>query len=357
MSSPLVAHPPLPKRLGAFARVQAEAGDLLALARANLRYWPTVAPVVRAQLELWQARAEAIREAPRRELALQKLRAERFNPQLATTLATHAPRAHRRQATEAIVALQVAYDYTDALQERGHEAGDDAYANRLLSHAWRRSEQLPGAAAVAAALARAGERCERAQALAHAARSLGDGELRRWATEQAGNTQLRWPEWLAGAQASVLGMHAMIAAAASEDVTPEQADALDRLYLSIGAMTMLDSLVDRDLDRAAGEPGYMRWYRSPEHMGESLAAVARQALRESGELPHGADHRLVLAGIVAFYTSAPAARDLQARAVFKRVRAQLGTLMAPTLAVMRLWRMAGSARSGRGPRLLKSIEL
>jgi hypothetical protein len=325
----------------------------LALARANLRYWPTVAPVVREQLERWEARAGLISDPRRRALALGKLRAERFNPQLAATLAAHAPRPRRRAVTEAIVALQVAYDYLDALEEQspGTERGGerDDYARELLAFVRNRLDALPAAGAVAETLRRAGRRCARAQALSHAARGSDGAELRRWASEQAAGTSLQWPEWLAGAQASVLSLHALIAAAAEEQTSPAQAEALDRLYLSIGALTMLDSLIDREQDLAAGEAGYLRWYESPAQMGERLAAAVCDARRHSEQAPHGERHRVTLAGIVAYYGSAPQARDPRARDVFDRVNRQLPGQLAPVLAVMAGWR--------RGKRAKEALEL
>jgi len=326
----------------------------LALARANLRYWPTVAPIVREQLGRWEARAARIADSRRRALALGKLRTERFNPQLAATLATQAPRAHRRTVTEAIVAVQIAYDYLDALgEQREHTGGDgehtggdgehtggDAYTRELLASATDRLARLPAARAVEETARRAGERCVRAQALSHAAQSSGDDELARWASAQAAGTSLCWPEWLAGAQASVLVLHALIAAAAREDISPSDAEALDRLYLSIGALTMLDSLIDRDEDLARGERGYARWYEDPEQMGEHLAAAARDALARTPTAPGHAHHLMTLTGVVAYYASEPAARDPGAREVFTPVRAELGGALGPALAVMRTWRFA-----------------
>lgn len=312
----------------------------LALARANLRYWPTVAPVVREQLGRWEARAARIADSRRRTLALGKLRTERFNPQLAATLATQAPRAHRRTVTEAIVAVQIAYDYLDALGEQREHTGGDAYTRELLASATDRLAQLPAAQAVEETARRAGKRCVRAQALSHAAQSSGDEELARWASAQAADSSLCWPEWLAGAQASVLVVHALIAAAAREDTSPSDAKALDRLYLSIGALTMLDSLIDRDEDLARGERGYARWYENPEQMGEHLAAAARDALARTPTAPDHAHHLMTLTGVVAYYASEPAARDPGAREVFTPVRAELGGALGPALAVMWTWRFA-----------------
>ncbi len=97
-------------------RLLARAG--VALALANVRFWPTVAPLVGAQLKRWEQRAHAIEDPPLHALALEKLREEHFNAEVAATLATLAPREHRKTVVEAIVAYEVMYDYLDGLTEQ-----------------------------------------------------------------------------------------------------------------------------------------------------------------------------------------------------------------------------------------------
>lgn len=366
----------------------ARAGGALVL--ANARYWTTVAPLVRTQLSQWQRRARAIPEPLLQALATGKLREERFNVETAATLATLAPRARRRRAAEAIVALQVAYDYLDALTEppagaqlladpleggrRLHRAlidavtpagapqdrprggaggdycrdlphaGDGGYLQELVDTARRAFAQLPSATAVATVARASAERCAQAQARAHASTGSGGRELESWARGQAAGGTLGWPEWLAGAQASVLAQHALIAAAAEEHTTRVQAERIDAVYLSIGALTMLDSLIDRERDLAAGEVGYTRYYASREQMAEHLARVARAAASDARALPHAGHHVMTLTGVVAYYASAPAATGAYARPVTERLRRELEPLIMPMLALMRGWRMAKSLR-------------
>src|ERR1700735_2193260 len=89
-----------------------------ALVLANIRYWITVAPIVRARLHHWRRLANGIPEPALRHVALVNLREEGFNAQATATLATLAPRPYRRPVTEAIVGLQIIYDYLDSLVER-----------------------------------------------------------------------------------------------------------------------------------------------------------------------------------------------------------------------------------------------
>ncbi len=355
-------------------RLMAQTG--LALLLANLRYWTTVAPLVREQLARWERRAHAIPDPILRGLAMSKLREESFNVEVAATLATLAKPAHRRNTVEAIIALQVAYDYLDLLTEqplpdplagrclfealidavapgerpgvdyyRHHPRSDDGgYLRELVGATRDALARLPRADVVANVAQRSAERCAEAQVLSHAAAESGTAELERWATREAGSSGLEWPELLAGATASVLAVHALIAAAADARTTLRDAEEIDAVYLWIGALTMLDSLVDREHDIATGELGYVECYERPELMGARLVNVARDAASRARLLPNSAHHIMTLVGVVAYYTSAPAASSPFARPVTAHVCAELRPLITPTLALMRGWRLAKRVR-------------
>jgi tetraprenyl-beta-curcumene synthase len=359
----------------------ARAGSALVL--ANLRYWSTVAPLVRAQLSRWEQRARAISNPFLRTLALDKLRQERFNIEAAATLATLAPRGRHEPTVQAIVALQVMYDYLDLLTEqpltdplgdgRGLYEGfieavaprararggsqpvgesqidlpnshDGGYLEELTATVRLALAQLPATAAIAEVAQHSARRCARAQVLGHAAIRSGTAELERWARREATGTDLQWPEYLAGAAASVLAVHALIAAAADERTTRQDAEEIDAVYLSIGALTMLDSLVDREHDVATGELDYSRCYDSHEQMALRLVSVARDTASGARSLPNAAHHIMTLVGIVAYYSSAPAAGSAFALPVTAHMRRELQPLIAPTLAIMRAWRLAKRVR-------------
>jgi tetraprenyl-beta-curcumene synthase len=359
-----------------FADRASMARAVLALGVANLRYWTTVAPPLRAQLRYWDRRARTIPDELPRTLAGSKLHEERFNVELAATLATLAPRARRAATVRAIVALQVMYDYLDLLTEQpqvdpvqdgrrlfeaftgalapaeqvvdyyGERSGadDGGYLRDLAGTVGLVVSELPAWCAVAATTARSAERCAQAQVLSHAAARSNAAELERWARRQAEGTTLRWPEYLAGATGSVLAVHALIAAAADPNTTEREAQALDAVYLSICALTMLDSLVDREQDLATGELGYVQGYGGADLMAQSLANLARASARAAAALPHGAHHVVTLVGVAAYYGSAPTAASPFARPIMRRVHRELRPLIVPTLAVMRAWRLAKRAR-------------
>ena len=377
------------------------AGLALALALANARYWTSVAPSARAQLARWEIRARAIPDPDLRALALEKLRAERFNAEVAATLATLAPRSRRARTVEAIVALQVAYDYLDGLTERPaadplrsgrrlsmaftdalgpppgrehggvpdgepasgekhapggepaqtgdyfreHPSDDDGYLAELSATTRAALASLPAWSAVSVPARASAARCAEAQVRVHAAPATGAARLEEWARAQAAGTDIEWREYLAGAVSSVLAVHALIAAAADARTTPEQAAAIEGAYMSIAALsTMLDGAIDYERDSACGEAWNVRLYDSRAALTDSVLATISGARARVRTLPRAAHHTITLAGVAAYYTSAPQARRGLAAPLARRVNDELGAMMAPTLAVMRAWRAAKRLR-------------
>jgi tetraprenyl-beta-curcumene synthase len=389
MSSPLThtAAPAIPEQRSGARRTSGHrltARAAAALLLANIRFWLTVAPRVSSQVSRWQAAAEAIPDSGLREVALAKLVDERFNVEVAATLATLAPRRHRESVTDAIVALQVLYDYLDALGEQPgsdplHEGerlvraftdavavggvgtskiveipryDDDGYLADLARTVVFSLTSLPAYNAIAEVAQVAAGRCARAQILNHSVPTLGavhaeewaSAQAEEWAAEETRGTGLGWQEYLAGASASVLSIHALIAAAADPGTTHADAVAIDAAYLSIGALTMLDSVVDYEEDLLAAQQGYLQYYDDPDRLSERLAWVARDATARARTLPHAAHHLMTLAGVGAYYLSSPGADTDFARPITSRVHDELRPLITPTLALMRTWRAARRVR-------------
>jgi hypothetical protein len=360
---------------------------LIALALANARYWSTVAPVVRKQLRHWESRARTIPDPELRGLAVQKLHAEGFNAEAAAMLATLAPHAHRRHAVQAIVALELLFDYLDGLTERPiedplgegerlfapfmdaiypssppaapdrdgaphpqaadspHPQGADGYLQELSSAVRVALEQLPAISEVLPIARRAAERSARAQIRMHASRSIGTAQLESWAGGEAQGTDLGWREYLAGAASSVLAVHALIAAAADPNTTPTEAQEIDDTYLSICVVvTLLDGLVDHAHDSSAGESSYFSLYDNDDLLAQALARVAERALRQAQALQNGAHHVITLTGAVAYYASTPGANSDLARPVMAQLTEALGPLVSPPLLMTRTWRAAKRTR-------------
>jgi tetraprenyl-beta-curcumene synthase len=345
----------------------------MALVLANARYWTSVAPIVRRELARWERHARAIEDPELRVLALSKLRCEGFHAEAAAMLATLAPRAHRSTVVQAIVALELLFDYLDGLTERPSDnplvegerlfkAFIDAaaagsarpendlrppeiplgYLESLSRAATGAVAQLPAAFAIADVARRTAERSAQAQTRMHAAPALGATQLETWANAEANGSGLGWRELAAGAASSVLVLHALIAAAADPRTTPGQAGRIEAAYLSMCVvLTLLDGLVDHEQDTSRGggaRHGYLGLYGDPTELSDVLGQAARRAALEARALPGGARDVMILVGVVAYYGSAPGAEGELARPVVARLRRELAPLASPTLAIMRAWR-------------------
>jgi tetraprenyl-beta-curcumene synthase len=344
---------------------------LAAFALANARYWLCVARQVHAQMRHWQARARAIEDPDLRALALAKLRSEGFNAEAAAMAATIAPRATRAHAVRAIVALELLYDYLDGLSERPHSdplgegerlyavllgaldpaveiQGADAYLHELGATVREALALLPASEAIAAVALRCAARGAQAQTRMHATPLLGAEQLGEWARGEQHGTALQWREFAAGAACSVLALHALIAAAADPRTTPEHAQEIERAYLFTGAVvTLLDGVVDRERDLAAGAHSYAGLYEDEALLAQALAAAARDASRHARELPGGAHHLMTLAAAAAYWCSAPGAGTEHARPVLEQLRRELRGLLFVPLLTMKTWRVSRAARPRR----------
>jgi tetraprenyl-beta-curcumene synthase len=391
-SSALAARPSPPSRVqGARPSPQPPAQPIsrglalaaaLALGRIKLRYWLSVAPIVRAELRRWHECARAIEDPVLRALALAKLEQEGFNAEAAAMLATLAPRRRRRHAVAAIVAIELLYDYLDGLTEslageptqdgrqlfraftdavtpalaprgdyyRHHSRHEDAYLQPLVTSARRAIRRLPATGTLSVLLRRSAARGAQAQLHIHAGAGSSPAVAQRWAERQAAGTSLGWRELLAGAACSVLTVHALIAAAGDRRTTYAQGLEIEQLYKLVSVLpTLLDSVVDHDEDTRDRHPSYVDRYESQEILAERLAAVSADALARARVAPHGADHVMVLVGVVAYYASAPGADSDFARPLIRDVCRQLRPLVRPTLAIMHAWRMLKRIRRHERP--------
>lgn len=343
------------------------------LLRAQVRYWLTVAPWVRRELCSWQVRARRIDDPVLRAHALEKLAAERANTEGIATLCTLAPRKYRRPAVNAAVALQVMYDYLDAVTEqpaedrlrsgrqlfrtfavaltpaegpidyyRYHSQREHSgYLDALVTSCRRSIAELPSTAAVLPTARDAAQRFGEAQVRSHAVPWEGEQQLRDWARVEAAGKGLTWWEWASGAAGSVLAVHALLSAAADARTTRLHALRIDDTYLlSCALTTLLDSLVDDEGDAAEGAHRYIAYYPSVECAAQRIATIARRAVASTRDLPHSAHHAMTVAGIAAFYLSTPDARGAGPRLATAEVRRALGPIVLPILIGLRLWRRA-----------------
>jgi tetraprenyl-beta-curcumene synthase len=153
----------------------------------------------------------------------------------------------------------------------------------------------------------------------------------------------------------VVAVHALIALAADEHATREQARELDDTYLSLCVLTTaLDHLVDYERDVLTGEQSYLHLYETRQELARQVAAITRQVIERARTTHNGAHHLMILSGVVAYYTSQPSAMGEFARPVTEHVRDQLRPLITPTLATMHAWRLAKRLHPPRRPTRLRA---
>lgn len=313
-----------------------------------------IVPRVRVELDRWEQMAHAIPDAVLRGHALQSLHEKGSNVEAAAVFSILSPRRARADVVALLVALQVLTDYLDTVSEvadpealrnslalhealldavgggspcsnyyRHHPHRDDGgYVAALVTFCQGCVEVLPARDAVRTSLDGAARRCAVGQSYTHAAIHGASEELERWASALADGTGYLWWEVAAGASSSV-AVHALMASAADRTTTTEEARALDAMYfLGVGSLTvLLDNLVDRSADLAAGTHNYLGYYPSVEDAGGRLAAISRHAAAAARRRQRARRHVAILAGVLGFYLSAPDARAAHVRVVRARLLA------------------------------------
>jgi tetraprenyl-beta-curcumene synthase len=364
--------------------------DSIALARVQRTYWLGIYPQARRELAAWERCASGMPEGRLREHALGKLTAERLNAEGAALFAVLAPRTQRQRVVRLLVAYQVLYDFLDAVNEDRawaelrsglhlhraltdalrpdrplsdqypHEPGlrgtaDGGYVRALTQVCRRIVRTLPAAPRSAHVLEHAGERCAQAQSHTHAMLVSGDSGLIDWSVRRAGDHSDQ-PWWeLAAAGVSSLAIHALLACAADPATTTEDAVKLDGAYFpAICALsTLLDSVADYYYDAGTDNHSFVARYRDGDHAAERLVAIAADAAERIKPLRKSRTHAVILAGIVAYYLSCASVREGFPAAAGDSLMRDIGPLVAPMCAAMRVRRHAHIA-SGRANGLSRS---
>jgi tetraprenyl-beta-curcumene synthase len=345
--------------------------DLLAVAAALGRYRGSIVPLVRRELRIWEARAEAIPDALLRDRALFALREKGQNAEATAVFATLVPRRNTESFIRSMTAFQVAVDYLDLLGEqqtaeplanglRLHSALSDALSSELPLGDWYglhpRSEDggylhalitgcretlrpLPSLRTVLPLARRAAVRCGEGQSYTHASAKGDNQALRAWTSQQEPTAGYLWWEIAAGASSSV-AVHALIAAAANPGVTVQQAALIDAAYFPpIGALTvLLDDLIDLENDIASGDHSYITYYESNLRAAERLDLITAYALAATKKLPQPRRHSAILTGVAGFYLSAPGAKTRFAAPIRARMIKRLGPSIRPILATRHRFR-------------------
>jgi tetraprenyl-beta-curcumene synthase len=348
------------------------AANVTAVGSALITYERQIVPLVRRELERWQASAAKIPDSTLRAAALSALREKGSNVEATAVFAILAPRARRAQALRAMTSLQAAIDFLDSVSEQRvddpladglalHEAVVDAvspdatktaewyrlhpdredggYLAALVAACRDEVATLPATEFVLPALRRAARRCGEGQSHSHAATERGVRDLEAWATGLEAAPGYLWWELAAGASSSVAA-HALIAAAADPRTTADDATLIDAAYFPpVGALTvLLDDLIDREDDRRAGEHNYLSYFADEAEAANRVGLLADRARAAIAQLRQARRHRAILAGVAGFYLSAPAAGSGYARPIRGRLLESLDPTARLIMVAMRLRR-------------------
>ncbi len=102
-----------------------------------------------------------------------------------------------------------------------------------------------------------------------------------------------------------------------------------------GLHSLLDNLIDKREDEAAGHRSLVEYY-GPQRAAQRMSWLAERAERMARELPDGRRHTVILAAMIANYLSTPEAQSAQLAPVSQAVLATTGPLATPTLLVFKL---------------------
>ncbi len=224
---------------------------------------------------------------------------------------------------------------------------DGGYLEALLRECRIAVATLPSYTTVASSARASAARIVAFQSL-NLSESQGDHEgLERWALEATPpGAGLQWWETAAAAGSS-LGVHVLIAAAAGKELESGEVRALSDAYFPwIGGLhSMLDNLIDKHEDEAAGHRSLIEYY-GPQRAAERMGWLATQASRAARELPHNSRHVVILAAMIGNYLSTPEAHSAELRPVSDSVLETVGELRRPTMFVFALRRLPSHVPSG-----------
>jgi tetraprenyl-beta-curcumene synthase len=348
------------------------AGLRATFAKAALTYWVGVFPRVCSHIARWERLALRIPDPELRRLVLAALRDKRTNIEGASAFAAFAPRALRAEVTLALSSFQAAYNLLDMLGEqpspdpvadgrRLHEAllyaldptalpldwyehhpqrDDGGYLERLLGECRDAVASLPSYELAAPIAGAAAARIVAFQSL-NLSESQGDhAALEQWAQAATpAGSGLQWWE-TAAACGSSLAVYALIAASANPRLDIREAQALERAYFPWigGVHSLLDNLIDKHEDEAAGHRSLIEYY-GPHRAAQRMRWLTEQAMGAARELPRANGHIVILAGMIGSYLSTPQAHTAQLEPVAEAVLDAAGPLMKVTLLVFKLRRL------------------
>jgi tetraprenyl-beta-curcumene synthase len=226
--------------------------------------------------------------------------------------------------------------------EHHPQRDDGGYLDALLGECRGAFAALPSAAVVAPWAQAAAQRIVAFQSL-NLSEAQGDHlGLERWAAQATpAGTDLQWWETAAAAGSS-LAVHALLAAAAEPRLTRGEAEALAGAYFPwIGCLhSLLDNLIDKHEDEAAGHRSLLEYYGPPQAAAR-LAELTVRARSAAAGIPHPERHGIMLTAMIANYLSSPESQGPDLRSAREAVIASSGPLIGTAMGIFKARRMGG----------------
>jgi tetraprenyl-beta-curcumene synthase len=348
-------------------------GQLRALMAATMRELSWGLRAASREMRGWRRRAHMIPDGPIREDALETLERKRTHI-VGAGLFSILPGRRDPRLLRVLVAYEIILEFLDNAHERaaeqvnGHqlhralvEALDPStpISDYYLHHPWKDDGgylralveacregcvSLPFYADVRRLLLQGASRCGGVQSLNHETDSGRRGAVLRKFSEREfpGELEASWWELTAAASSS-LGVHALLAVAASHRHDWARVNAAYVPWIC-AVSTMLDSYVDEVRDMAGSEHSYIAYYPSPEIAVRRLSELIRRAAHEARSLPGGHRHAVIAACMVAMYLSNDRVREPSMPASTDRLAEAGGSLTRLLLPILRLWRAAYARR-------------
>jgi tetraprenyl-beta-curcumene synthase len=335
-------------------------------------------PSTAREVRGWRTRAQAIADPCIREDALSSLANKRGHTDGAA-LFTILPAARNLSLLRLLVALEIAWDFLDCVNERGAEAGqvngkqlhlalldaldpDRPAADYYLYHPFKEDGDylstlvavcrsccglLPAFELVRPLLVREAIRAQVLGINHDLDPERRDASLEAWAAHEFPDARVvTWYE-LSGAASASLTVHALLALAAESGSEGDEVAAVYAAYLPwiSTATTMLDSYVDQLEDATVGDHSYVAHYPSADIAAPRIRHLIRRSLAHAGALRNGECHKLIVVCMVAMYLSKDSARATALRATTDSFVRAAGSLTGLLLPVLRLWRITYGQRS------------
>jgi tetraprenyl-beta-curcumene synthase len=330
-------------------------------------------PATSKEIAGWRGRASRIPDECLRAQALRGLDHRRGHIDGAVLLST-LPARRSIDLLRALVAYEVMQDYLDGVSEQGARVGveaptslfdavgdaldpvsptrgdyyaqlpwrdDGGYLAALVSTCRANVARLPSFGAVRELLRRESARtgvlwlnhvCDPARR---------DEALRDWTSRALPNRAgLPWHEQAAAGSGWITTL-VLLALAAEPDLGVQDATTAHEAYFPYVALslTLLDSWADQDVDAAVGDHNYVAHYSTREEAARRLCTSIERAAATVLRLPRGDRHAVVLACMIALYTTERSARKPALKPMTGDVIRSGGSLTRLLVPVMLLWRL------------------